>query len=78
MNYYLERPVSEEMDLLKFLILNMPQTVRLVPAVWKNVERDLPADRECEPIVCEFLTKNFHESVSDSGMLNEKVSNTPT
>ena len=40
--------VSKEVNLVKVAALQVLEAVRLIPAIWKHIERDLSSDGKCE------------------------------
>lgn len=68
---YLERFISEEVDLFKAFVLDVSERVGLVPAIWENVKRDLAADRERQAIVCKFLLQGLDKSCSHTVYLKK-------
>ena len=65
--------VAEKMDLLEALVLDMPQTVGLVPSSGEDIERDLSPDGVSEVVVGEFFPQDFHEGGPDFVNLLETV-----
>jgi hypothetical protein len=68
---YLERFISEEVDLFKPFVLNVSERVGLVPAIWENVKRDLATNSERQAIVCKFLLQNLDKSCSHTVYLKK-------
>ena len=60
----LVRLVPEKVHLVELACLDVLQAVRFVPPVWEDVERDLPANREGQPVPL--------EEGEDGGKRNEK------
>jgi hypothetical protein len=58
---YLERLVTNEVDLLEVLVLDVPQSVRLVPSMREDVERDLAANGVRETIIWELGLERVDE-----------------
>lgn len=69
---YLERFISEEMDLFKPFVLGVSKRVGLVPAIWENIKRDLATDRVRQAIVCEFILQDLDKSCSHTVYLTER------
>jgi hypothetical protein len=68
---YLERFISEEVDLFKPFVLDVSERVGLVPAIWENVKRDLATNRESQAIVCKFLLHDLDKSCSHAVYLKK-------
>lgn len=66
---YLVGLVPEEVDLFELLILDVAQTIRLVPSVGVHVERDLTSDGVCQRVVREFLLQCFDEGLPYASFL---------
>lgn len=66
---YLVRLVAEEVDLIKMLILNVAQAVRLVPSVRENVEGNLATNSVCERIIRESFLQGLDEGCADTRFL---------
>ena len=66
MQTHLVRLVPEEVNLLKLLVLDVPQGVGLVPPSREHVEGDLPADGEGEGQVGELLLEDLDEGGADA------------
>ena len=73
MKTHLVSLVTEKMDLLEALVLDMPQTVGLVPSSGEDIERDLSPDGVSEVVVGEFFPQDFHEGGPDFVNLLERV-----
>lgn len=67
---YLERFISEEVDLFETFALDVSECVRLVPSIWESVKRDLTTNSKRQAIVCKFLLQDFDKSCSDTMYLN--------
>lgn len=61
---YLERFISEEVDLFETFVLDVSERVGLVPAIWENVKRDLATNRERQAVVGKFLLQDLDKSCS--------------
>jgi hypothetical protein len=48
---YLDRLISEEVNLFKTFVLDVSESVGLVPAIWENVKRDLTTNGKRQPII---------------------------
>ena len=68
---YLERFISEEVDLFKTFVLDVSERVGLVPTSWENVKRDLAANRERQAIVCKFLLQDLDKGCSHTVYLKK-------
>lgn len=68
---YLERFISEEVDLFKTFVLDVSERVGLVPAIWENVKRDLATNRERQAIVFKFLLQDLDKSCSHTVYLKK-------
>ena len=73
MTAHLVSLVTEKMDLLETLVLDVSQTVGLVPSSGKDIERDLSPDGVSEVVVGELFPQDFHEGGPDSVNLLERV-----
>jgi hypothetical protein len=69
-----ERLVTEKVDLLEALRLDVAERIRLVPAVREHVERDLAADREGEAVVGELGPQLLYKLRTDLVDLRTPVS----
>ena len=54
------------MYFLEALVLDVSQTIGLVPASGEDIERYLPADGEGEVIVGKLLPEDFYEGSADT------------
>ena len=61
---YLERLISEEVDLLKAIVFDVSERICLVPTIWKYVKRDLTTDGIRQAIVCKFFLQDLNEGSS--------------
>ena len=68
---YLERFISEKVDLFKTFVLDVSERVRLIPAIWVNVKRDLATNSERQAIVCKFLLQDLDKSCSHTMYLKK-------
>lgn len=66
--------VTKEVDFREVLVFDVAQAVRLVPALGKDIEGELPSDGEREAIVREFLSQNLDEGFADAVFLDMYVS----
>ena len=71
MGIYLERFITEEVDLFKTFVLNMSERVGLVPAIGENVKRDLTTNGKRQAIVCKFLLQDLDKSCSHTVYLKK-------
>lgn len=67
------RLVTEEVDLFEALVLNMSQTIGLIPPSGEDIERDLSPNGVGEAVVGELLPQDFHEGNSDFVDLLERL-----
>jgi hypothetical protein len=70
---HLIRLVAKEMDLIETLILDMSQTIGLVPPRGEDVKRDLTADGVGEIVLRELLPQDLYKGSPDSVNLSERV-----
>ena len=61
---YLERLISEEVDLLKAIVFDVAECICLVPAIWKDVKRDLTTNGIRQAIVCKFFLQDLNKGSS--------------
>ena len=71
---YLDRLISEEVNLFKTFVLDVPESVGLVPAVWENVKRDLTTNGKRQTIICKFLLQDLNKSCSHTVDLKRETS----
>ena len=63
---YLVCLVTEEMDFLEALVLDVAQAIGLVPTGGEDIKRYLSTDGKGEVIVGELLLQDFHEGSPDT------------
>ena len=73
MTAHLVSLVTEKMDLLETFVLDMSQTVGLVPSSGEDIERDLSPDGVGDVVVGEFFPQDFHEGGPDFVNMLERV-----
>ena len=73
MKTHLVSLVTEKVDFLEVLVLDMSQTVGLVPSSGEDIERDLSPDGVSEVVVGECPPQNIHEGGPDFVNLLERV-----
>ena len=61
---YLERLISEEVDLFESFILDVSERVSFVPTMWESVKRDLAANGKRQAIVYKFLLQDLDKGCS--------------
>ena len=63
---YLERFISEEVDLFKAFVLDVSERVGLVPTIWEDVKRDFATNRVRQAIVWKFLLQDLDKICSQT------------
>jgi hypothetical protein len=69
---YLERFISEEVDLFKTFVFDVSERIGLVPAIGENVKRDFATNRVRQAIVWKFLLQNLDKSCSHAVYLKKR------
>ena len=73
MTIYLVCLVTKEVDLLEALVLDMSQTIGLVPPSGEDIKRYLSPDGVGKVVIGKLLPEDFHKGSTDAMDLREQI-----